>query len=144
MIKTTVYHYLNKKGRPKPMSQNIRELIREARSEMRRASGLPLTAEEQSEESRRTLMNEMNKFIVESLGFRLMFPLKSDVIWTNKGAAAQLTVEGRIFHIRKDGDQYGLFSIEEHQEQEIVKMEGSDPQFANRVLIAIGETLPTP
>ncbi|HTF71820.1 MAG TPA: hypothetical protein VK638_55050, partial [Edaphobacter sp.] len=84
------------------MRDDVRDLIQEARREVRRASGIPLTSVEQVEERRTVEIEEMNKFIFNAFHIRLMGPLKSKVIWTDKGAAAQLTVDDHSFHVRKD------------------------------------------
>ena len=46
--------------------QTLQELIREARRDLRRASGLPLTTEEIEEELRSTQMEAMDRLLVKS------------------------------------------------------------------------------
>jgi hypothetical protein len=119
----------------------IRELIQEAKREIRRASGVPLTEEDQIEERRLNEMKEMNQFIFDVFRIRLMGPLKAIVIWTGTEAATELTVERKVFHIRKKKNCYALFAIEEHGDRLLVEIEASDPLFASRVLVHIGESL---
>ena len=88
---------------------DLRDLIREARRELRRASGVPLTAEEQAEKQRTLEIARMQKFLHEALGVRIMFSLLPRVIWTEEGATARFTVESQRFQNYKDGDRYRLF-----------------------------------
>jgi hypothetical protein len=124
------------------MKPELRALIEQARRELRRTSGLSLSPEEQAEERRLTEIDELEKFLYNTFRPRLMFPLKAKVVWSQGGAAGQLTVDGATFHLRKEDENcYGLFVIEEQEERELIKTESSDPQFANRVLVAIGDSL---
>jgi hypothetical protein len=123
------------------MDPDLRELMEQARRELRRASGLPLSPEEQAEERRLAEMDELNRFIFDTLRIRLMFPLKAKVVWSQGGAAAQLTVDGATFHLRKDKKWCSLFVVEEDKERELIKIENSDPHFADRVLAAISDSL---
>ena len=121
----------------KHMTVELPDLIKEARRELRRASGIPFTSEEQAEERRRTEIEQMMKLLVESLGYRIMLPLRLEVIWTDKGATAQMTVDAHRFHLYKDRDCFCLCD----GEREIVTIKDQDPHFASRVLVAIGDTL---
>ena len=69
-----------------------------------------------------------------------MLPLKFNVIWSEKGATGQMKVDDYTFNLHKDRESYRLFLIEEHGERELSQLDGSDPNFANRVLVAIGDT----
>jgi hypothetical protein len=124
------------------MKTELEELIREARRKLRLASDIPLSAEERLEEHRTAEVDSMMKFLVDHIGFRLMFALKAQAVWTDKGAAAELTGNNQIFHLRKHGSQneYGLFAVGKHGEREVAKLEGSDPLFESRILVAIGDT----
>jgi hypothetical protein len=122
-------------------SAPLQDLIKEARREFRRASGVFQTAEEQAEMRRKTEIEEMEMFLSKSLGFRMMFALPSKVIWTNHGATAQMTVDDQRFQLFKDHDGFYWFGVQGDGECELLKMPGSDPNFANRVLIAIDDTL---
>jgi len=121
------------------MIPELRELMEASRRKLRRSSGIPLSPEEQAEERRLAETDEMSKFLYTTLGLRLMFPLKANAVWTESGAAGQLIADGITFHLRKDKNRYGLFVVEEDQERELIKIEGSDPLFADRVLVAISD-----
>jgi len=123
------------------MEPELHELITQARRELRRTAGLPLSPEEQAEERRVAEMDELNRFLFDTLRLRLMFPLKAKVIWSGSGAAGQLTVDGATFHLRKDKIWCWLFGVEEDKERELIRIESSDPHFANRLLVAIGDSL---
>ena len=126
------------------MKSELQELIRNARKELRKASGLPLTSEEQNENLRNTAVAELEKFTLSHLGVQVLIELRGKVIWTKKGPAAILKAENHIFHLRKegDGDSYALFIIEGEVEREIARIEARDPCFASRILVAIGEAVP--
>ena len=126
------------------MKSELQELIRNARKELRKASGLPLTSEEQNEDLRNTAVAELEKFTLSHLGVQVLIELRGQVIWTKKGPAAILKAENHIFHMRKevDRDSYALFIIEGDVEREIARIESCDPCFASRVLVAIGEAVP--
>jgi len=126
------------------MKPELQELIRDARKELSKASGLPLTSEEQNEDLRNTAVAELDKFLLSHLGVRVLFELEGKAIWTKKALAAILKAENHTFHLRKegDGDSYALFIIEGEVEREIALTEASDPCFASRILVAIGETIP--
>jgi hypothetical protein len=65
--------------------------------------------------------------------------LKATVIWTLKGAALEMRTDDHVFHLRQDKDAYALFAIEDQAERELLRIDGKDPIFANRVLVAIGD-----
>jgi hypothetical protein len=122
-------------------SAPLQDLIKGARRELRRASGVPLTAEEQAEMRRKTEIEEMEMFLFKSFGFRMMLALPSEVIWTDHGATAQMTVDNRRFRLFKDRDGLYSFCVQGGVQRELLKMPGSDPNFANRILVAIDDTL---
>ena len=121
------------------MDADLRELIRDAKRELRKSSGLPLTAEEQAEERRITEMQELENFLFDKLRVRLLLPLKGKFLWTEKGAAAQFMVGDAVFYLRRDRNLYRLYVVENGEERELAQLDSSDPQFANRFLVAIGE-----
>jgi hypothetical protein len=125
------------------MNEDLQKLITEARRELRRASGISLSPEENEEERRKAEIEEFDRFAYRTFGYRLMLPLKFHVVWNEKGAIGQMSVNGHIFNLRKHGENYHLLLIGEHGERELSQLEGSDPNFANRVLVAIGDILPT-
>ena len=123
------------------MQKKLRELIQEARRELRRASGVPLTPEEQAEELRRAELARMENFLFEALRIRIMDQLLPKVIWTDSGVIAQFTVDNHDFRLRNRGENYCLSDIEGNRERELLKMHGSDKDFAHRLLVAIGDAL---
>jgi hypothetical protein len=126
------------------MSSELSELIRDARKELRQASGAPLTPEEREEDVRKAAVVKLEKFMVSRLGIQRLLPLHGEFIWTEKGPTAILEAEDRIFHLRKDaeGDSYPLFILEGDGEREIARFEAKDPYFASRVLVAIADAAP--
>jgi hypothetical protein len=125
------------------MNEELHELIRDARKDLRKASGIPLSLEEQAEELRKAALAELEKFMLRRLGFGVVMSLHAHVIWTEKGPAVTLDAEGHIFHVRKatDNESY-LFFIEGKGEREIARIDASDANFASRVLVAIGDAVP--
>jgi hypothetical protein len=121
------------------MKDDLRELIQDARRAVRLASGVPLSPDEQAEERRLKDTKEMNLFVYEAFRFKVMNSLKSTVIWTPMGAALEMRTDEHVFHLRKDRDAYGLFAIEDRRERELLRINGNDPIFANRALVAIGD-----
>jgi hypothetical protein len=121
------------------MKDDLRELIQDARRAVRLASGVPLNPDEQAEERRLKETKEMNLFAYETFGFKLMDALKSTIIWTAKGATVEMRADEHVFHLRKDKGAYALFAIEDQAERELLRIDGKDPIFANRVLVAIGD-----
>ena len=67
--------------------------------------------------------------------------LQMEICWIAGGPVAILQAEDTIFHLRKSGKNgsYLLSTIEAESEREVCRIEASDPQFANRILVAIGE-----
>jgi hypothetical protein len=86
-------------------------------------------------------IEEMEMFLFESLGFRPMYELMPKVTWTDDGATAQMTLDKRLLHLVKDRDEFSLFGVEGDGERELLKLKGSDPNFGNRILVAIGDFL---
>ena len=121
--------------------QTLQQLIQEARRELRRASGLPWTPQEIEEERRRTEMEAMDMFTFRTFRMRLMDALVSKTVWTEEGAAAEFKAEGRIYRLRKRGSRYVLFAVNDAREIELISLDSSDEQFANRVLVAIGDDM---
>lgn len=122
------------------MNEELQKLVREAKRELRRASGTPLTPEESDEERRTVEIEEFDRFAYRTFGYRRMLPLKFNVIWDEKGVIGQMNADGKIFNLRRDGEDFRLFLVETCGERELSRLEGSDPNFANRVLVAIDDT----
>jgi hypothetical protein len=124
------------------MNEELQKLIQEARRELRRASGINLTPEENDEERRTAEIEEFDRFAYSAFGYRLMIPLKFQVLWSEKGAIGQMRADGHTFNLRREGESYHLFIIEPDGERELLQVEGSDSHLASRVLRAIGDSLP--
>ena len=125
------------------MEQDLQELIRDARKELRKASGVPLTEDEESEDRRKAALDKLEGFILLKLGVRLTILLNVKVVWSEKGPAVTLDADGHAFHVRKGNDNrsYLLLSVDGDKEREIATIEASDPIFASRVLMAIDEAV---
>ena len=93
------------------MKEELIEVINTARRELRLASGLPLTPEEQAEETRNQEMEELLRVSVR-IRLKLLPLIEESSLWTDKGAAVDFQLEGHVFHLRKQGKGvYGLFEI---------------------------------
>jgi hypothetical protein len=123
------------------MNEELQKLIVEAKRELRRASGIPLTPEENDDERRTAEIEEFNRFAYRTFGYCRMLPLKFLVIWDEKNAIGQMSVDDRTFNLRRDGEKFSLFLVQPHGERELSRLESADPNFANRVLTAIGDIL---
>lgn len=121
------------------MEGRLLDLIQEARVEVRRVSRVTLTSAERAEQNRAAQMRAMDDFAYETFRPHLLLPLKSEVVWTGSEAATQFKVDGRVFQLRKAGDGYRLVLIGEPNDCELLRLDKSDAQFANRVLVAIGD-----
>ena len=125
---------------------DLQEMIRVARKELRKASGLPLTPEERDEDLHKAEVEELQKFVLPKLGVGPHMALLGTPAWTSKGAAIILKAEDHIFHLRKAGDRgssINLFLIEGDGEREIARIEAADRLFASRVLAVIGDVIPS-
>jgi hypothetical protein len=123
------------------MNDKLSELIREARRELRRSSGIPPTPDEQLEERRKAELETMEMFVYEKIGVNGLFELSASTVWTEDGAVAQFTVNEKTFFLRKDKEDYRLTASETLGERELLRLNATDPQFGNIVLAAIGDTL---
>ena len=121
------------------MKDDLRELIQDARRAVRLASGLPLSPDEKAEERRLKETKEMDMFVFHAFKFNVMIALRATVIWTPSGAALEMQADGRGFHLRKNKDAFALFAIDDRGERELLRIDGNDRIFANRVLVAIGD-----
>ena len=123
--------------------RDLQELIRDARTELKIASGLPLNPEEQDEERHKAAVNELRAFLLRRLKVTVQDKLCMQVIWISEGPVAILKCEDQVFHLRQAGDgNCLLFLIEGQAEREIAPIKDSDPHFTSRVLVAIGDAGP--
>jgi hypothetical protein len=125
------------------MSSQLSELIRDARRELRVAAGSPLTSEEREEDRRKDEVMQLRKFVLSRLGVRVPDQLNAKVNWTAKGPALIFNADGRVFQMRVEGDSYPLFIIEGDSEREVARLEGADPHFASRLLVAVANAVPS-
>jgi hypothetical protein len=123
------------------MNEDLKKLIQEANRELRQASGIPLTQEENDEVYRTAEIGEFDRFAYRTFGYRRMLPLKFNVVWDEKSAIGQMSVDDRTFNLRREGEDFRLFLVELQRERELLQLESSDQNFASRVLVAIGDTL---
>ena len=123
------------------MNEELKRLIQEAKRELRQASGIPLTQEENDEERRTAEIGEFDRFAYRAFGYRRMLPLKFNVIWDGMRAIGQMRVDDRTFNLRREREDFRLFLVEPHRERELLQLESSDQNFASRVLVAVGDTL---
>jgi YesN/AraC family two-component response regulator len=128
----------------KPMKLDLLESIQSARQRVRKASAIPLSREETTAEQRRLAVEAMHAAMVETLGYKLMLQLKAESLWTENGAAMRFRVDEQYFLLRKSQqvDQYILFLMREEDEQELLRVDASDPLFTDRILMSIGDYVP--
>jgi hypothetical protein len=125
------------------MNAELQELIRDARKDLRKASGLPLTPEEENEDLRKAALDELENFILRQMGVRLTMLLNIRVAWIENGPAVTFDAEGQVFRMRKDNCSYILRVLDGGGEREIARIEGSDPNFTSRVLVAMDDAFPS-
>jgi hypothetical protein len=123
------------------MNPDLHDLIEKAKRELRRASGLPLTLEEQEDERRRHEIQQLTDFMVRTFGVDGTVLLRMDVVWHDSRAVIAMTAEGVLFRLRKAEDKYVLFVLREEMEQPLVEVPSKDPTLANRIFVAIGDEI---
>jgi len=123
----------------------LQEMIRDARKELPKASGLPLSPEERNQDLHKAEVDELQKQVLPKLGFRAHMELLGTPAWTSRGAAIILKAEDHMFHLRHASEKgsYSIFLIEGEGEREIARIDGVDRHFASRVLAAIGDVIPS-
>jgi hypothetical protein len=122
------------------MNPELEELIRVARKELRKSSGLPLTAEEEAEEEHKAAIDGLEKFLRRRLGVAAVFRLCMEVTWTPGVQSPAWTRE------TTSSSYAGLMTraifcciVEGEAERQVVRIEASDSQFENRLLVAIAD-----
>jgi hypothetical protein len=124
------------------MEQDLQELIRDARKKVLKASGIPLTEEDENEERRKAALEKLQGFMLRQLGINAAMLLNVKAVWTEKGPTVNLDTEGHVFRVRQDdGNGYILLVLDSGGEREIARIEASDPIFASRVLVAIDDAV---
>ena len=123
------------------MKDKLPEIIQEARRALRRASGIALTPEEQFEERRKAEIEVMEMFVFDKFRIQVGFALGASVVWTEDGVAANFSVNEKTFFLRKDKKDYRLTASEISGERELLRLGAADPQFCNKVVVAIGDAI---
>ena len=94
---------------------DLQELIRDARKELRKSSGLPLSAEEQNEDARKAALKDLRLFVVSRLGVQAPDSLCGRVAWTDNGPALIMQASGCVFHLRKADDSELIYRLAEFE-----------------------------
>ena len=125
------------------MDAKLKDLINDARKELRRASGVPLSSEEQAEVLRSAAIDKLARFIIPTFGVARLVALKIECLWTERGAVASLSSGDQKFSLRQGAtnNEYMLLVIDADEERELLKIQSKDPLCASRVLVAIGDFL---
>jgi hypothetical protein len=123
------------------MKPDLYDLIEKAKRELRQASGLPLTLEEQEDERRRHEREQLTGFMLRTFGVDGTLILCMDVIWHEGSAVIAMTAEGTQFHLRKAKDNFVLFVLREQGEQPVLEVPSKDPNLANLIFVAIGDEI---
>jgi type II secretory pathway component PulC len=50
-----------------------------------------------------------------------------------------MTIDGYNFQLRKEGAAFVLFALKDGGDVELTRIDGADPNFANRVLVAMAD-----
>jgi hypothetical protein len=123
------------------MNPDLHDLIEKAKRELRLASGIPWTAEEQEDERRRHEMQQLTDFMVRTFGVDGAVLLRMDVVWHDGRGVIAMIADDTQFHLRKAEDKYVLFVFREETEQPLVEVPSKDPNLANRIFVAIGDEI---
>src|SRR5215469_10063729 len=125
------------------MDRKLQEIISDARRELRKASGLALTPEQQREEQQRAELWAMNKFLSNKFDIhqRLELNLKA-AIGSDQSVVAMFQAEDKHFRLARNGNkECTLFFLDSTGDRELIHLPESDPQFTNKILVAIGDVL---
>jgi hypothetical protein len=126
------------------MKPELHDMIEKAKRELRRASGLPLTLEEEENERRRQAREQLTDFMFKTFGVNTALLLRMDVVWREGSAVISMAAEGTQFHLRKAQANFVLFVFREQGEQPLLEVPSKDPNLANRILAAIGDEIEPP
>jgi hypothetical protein len=123
------------------MEPELYELIRKAKRELRQASGVPLTPQENEEERRRKERDELVRFMCKTFGVDGAVSLRMNVISHDGHAVIAMTAEDTQFHLRKAEHNFVLFVLREKEEHPLIEIPLKDPHLANRVIVAVGNEI---
>jgi hypothetical protein len=133
----------------------IDEVLRTARRDLYKAGGLPLNPVMTEEDRRRTAIEDLDKFVFDRFRLRQLLPFGQTTIWHNSTARSVFNTPEAVFHLEKiensvsslprntraflpSNCKYRLIHISE-PEKILVELDGNDPEFANRLLVAIAD-----
>jgi hypothetical protein len=125
------------------MGTRLQEIISDARRELRKASGLALTPEQQLEERQKVELWAMNKFLANKFDIHQRLELNlTAAIAGDQSVVATFLVEDRHFRlVRNSNKECNLLLIDSAGDRELTHLSEDDPQFANKILVAIGDNL---
>ena len=81
----------------------------------------------------------LEKFRYDTLRIAIMIPLRAKVTSHEGKVIAEFVVDESKFHLHPEGQEFQLFVVREKQEKNLIRLERNDPQFTNRLLVAIGD-----
>lgn len=112
--------------------------IEQARRELRWAAG-GMTEEEKEEERRTTEVKDMKLFVSSTFGLQREHILRyPKVVWYDNQAAIEFKIEGKVFRLCPSGDD---FRLQTHDGRALTVIRKNDPNFASRVIVALGDVL---
>ena len=121
------------------MTEELQEMIRVARRKLQMASGIPQTPDEQAEERRLAEIAKMEMFTLLAFGPLRQTAVDMKTVYRGTNAVVEMTVDGNIFQLRKDGAAFVLLTWKDGGDVELTRIDSKDPNFANRVLVAIAD-----
>lgn len=121
------------------MTPKVAELISIARRELRRASGVPLTASEIDQDRREKELSELQIFVYSKFSALASYALNEKLTWHDGQAVVEFTVDERKFRLRPVDNEFQFFAVTDPGEIQLLHLKRDDSQFANRILVAIGD-----
>jgi hypothetical protein len=120
-------------------NQELRELIQEARQQIRAASG-EATQEEIAAIDRKRQENDLGLAVYTKLGGTLAYMmLRLEVFSRGSTAVAKLSCEGKTFHLSLRAGIWQLSIYKDGVETAIADIKNGDALFKQRILAAIGD-----
>ena len=122
------------------MNPNLTRLIKMARH---RLEGVPLDKDDQLEQEHAKAVNAFNDRLAELMNFSLRVELffGAKWFWGTGGPSVQFEVDGNCFLLIKDNESYQLYVHADGRNKLLITLSDDDKQFADRLLIALGDTL---
>jgi hypothetical protein len=129
------------------MKRSLIDEIQTARRELRIATGEPLTPEQLEQERQRAEVKKIED-LAYRLGMSFKLSLYPQAVWSRGAAAIEMKIDEGLFYLRPDGEQMrfvrAIGSDDNYEETLILTLEQKDPQFVNRLLVALGDALAVP